>query len=203
MTGRAVDTRERPRPCTTRRANGVLVPDERPALYVYEESTASHTQRGLLGAVGLVPAAAGIVLPHEDTMADPVADRLALTEATESNLEPIFLLYDGGGVASAAVRDVDCAEPLVEFVSDDGIGHRLWALQSGPARQDRCGSAGAPGRDRGWPPPLRQLSAAPGRSARRRKRPRPLGPRAGHAGGRARLRPGGARNPPRGARVSD
>jgi uncharacterized protein (DUF1015 family) len=83
--------------CTDWRALGVLAADPRPALYVYEESSDAHTQRGLLGAVGLTGPDDGIVLPHENTMAEPVADRLALQRSTEANLEPIFLVYDGGG----------------------------------------------------------------------------------------------------------
>ena len=113
------------------RAEGVLRADESAALYVYEmsESIAGETARtrGLVGAVGLTPPEAGIVLPHENTMAGPVADRLALTEATEANLEPIYLVYSGGGAASQAVASGDDRPPLVS-VTVDGVTHRLWAL---------------------------------------------------------------------------
>ena len=67
------------------------------------------------------------MLPHENTMAGPVADRLALTEATEANLEPIYLVYSGGGAASQAVASCDDQPPLVS-VTVDGVTHRLWAL---------------------------------------------------------------------------
>ena len=33
--------------------------------------------------------------PHEDVAPGPVAGRLQLMEATQANLEPIFLLHDG------------------------------------------------------------------------------------------------------------
>jgi uncharacterized protein (DUF1015 family) len=93
------------------RDDGVLRPDDRPALYVYEESADGHVQRGLVGALGLTPAADGIVLPHENTMAGPVADRLALMTAVAADLEPIFLVYDGGGAASRLVAEADRVEP--------------------------------------------------------------------------------------------
>ena len=52
-------------------------------------------------------------------------------EATEANLEPIFLLYDGSSPGAAA-RIVDQAaagrEPLVEALTNDGLRHRLWAI---------------------------------------------------------------------------
>ena len=110
------------------RASGVLVPEAEPALYVYEERSDGHVQRGLVGALGLTPAEDGIVLPHENTMAGPVADRLALMEAVAGDLEPIFLVYDGGGAASRLVAEADEREPLVSVTTPDGIGHRLWAV---------------------------------------------------------------------------
>jgi len=111
------------------RSDGTLALDAQPALYVYEESVAGHTQRGLVGALGLSPPDAGVVLPHENTMAGPVADRLALTEATRANLEPIFLVYDGGGAAAAAVLAAGDREPEVTATTQDGVTHRLWPLR--------------------------------------------------------------------------
>ncbi len=90
-------------------------------------------QRGLIGALRLVPPEAGIVLPHEDVAPGPVAGRLQLMEATQANLEPILLLYDGGsagqrGAATRLVDEVAAGEPLVEAVTPDRVRHRLWAL---------------------------------------------------------------------------
>ena len=110
------------------REQGVLRPDPQPALYVYEEQADGHVQRGLVGAVGLSPAEDGIILPHENTMAGPVADRLALMGAVEADLEPIFLVYDGGGAASRLVAGADGAEPTVDVVTPDGVRHRVWAV---------------------------------------------------------------------------
>jgi uncharacterized protein (DUF1015 family) len=109
------------------RAEGVLVADDTPALYVYEMEEGGSRTRGLVGAVGLTPPEAGIVLPHENTMAGPVADRLALTEATQANLEPIYLVYSGGGAASSAVAAADTEPPLAE-TTVEGVTHRIWAL---------------------------------------------------------------------------
>ena len=126
-------------------ADAILVPDAKPALYVYEQLTASpegsrgHLQRGLIGAVGLVPREAGIILPHEAVAPGPVAGRLALMTATQANLEPIFLLYDGAAAPGAAphapgaaTRILDEAAEkrpaLAEAVTADGTRHRLWAI---------------------------------------------------------------------------
>ncbi|MEU8361775.1 DUF1015 domain-containing protein [Nonomuraea sp. NPDC048882] len=111
-------------------AEGVLVPDEVPALYVYEQSGPDVLQRGLIGDVGLTDPAQRIILPHEDVMPGPVADRLALMSTTQANLEPIFLLYEGdNGTATALVDEVAAKRrPLVTAHTEDGLTHRLWAI---------------------------------------------------------------------------
>jgi uncharacterized protein (DUF1015 family) len=142
-------------------SDAILVPDAGPALYVYEQLAATQDggpgqlQRGLIGAVRLVPRDAGIVRPHEAVAPGPVAGRLQLMEATQANLEPIFLLYDGtaehpgheqgggprrGGhdvaqgavdqsAATRIVTQVACSRPpLAQARTADGIRHRLWAI---------------------------------------------------------------------------
>jgi uncharacterized protein (DUF1015 family) len=129
-------------------ADRILVADARPALYVYEQAIvddaepahANVVQRGLIGRLRLVPPEAGVVLPHEDVSPGPVAGRLQLMEATQANLEPIFLLYDGkepadadhgargASVAAAIVDEAASGPPLVQALTDDGTRHRLWAV---------------------------------------------------------------------------
>ena len=109
------------------RRDGVLTTDERPGLYVYEQAGAVR-QRGLIGALGLREPEERIVLPHEDVQPGPVADRLALMQACEANLEPILLVYDGGGPASEVVELTAAGEPLFAAETSDGIEHRLWPV---------------------------------------------------------------------------
>ena len=113
------------------RADGVLKPDPDDAVYVYEMRAGDHVQRGLVGAVALCDPDQGVILPHENVMAGPVSDRLLLTEATQCNTEPIFLIYAGGGFASAVVADIAAQPPLAEAVTADGVAHRLWSITDG------------------------------------------------------------------------
>lgn len=115
------------------RSSGVLVPDPKPTLYVYEQSSSTHAQRGLLGALALTPPEDGIVLPHENTMSGTVSDRLALYTAVGADLEPIFLLCAGGGAATTSVATASTSPPLLDVLLPDanapeGLRHRLWAV---------------------------------------------------------------------------
>jgi uncharacterized protein (DUF1015 family) len=113
-------------------ASGVLAVDGDPALYVYEHGGPGFVQRGLIGLVAV--GAAGI-LPHEGVMPGLVTGRRELMMATQANLEPIFLVYNGGAGGSdvsETSRLVDLAAdrrpPLFSAITGDGGTHRLWRL---------------------------------------------------------------------------
>ncbi|HEY5834159.1 DUF1015 domain-containing protein [Streptomyces sp.] len=108
---------------------GVLAADPHPALYVYEQRDGDHVQRGIIGALRLSAPEDGIVLPHEDVMPGPVADRAALMRATAANFEPLLLAYrDGEATARVIDRTTADAEPLLSTTTEDGVRHRLWSL---------------------------------------------------------------------------
>jgi uncharacterized protein (DUF1015 family) len=132
---------------------GVLIRDRTPALYLYEQShdwhrpdrhgpdgrgddASSWLQRGIVALVRLGSPESAAILPHEAVMPGPVAGRRELMEATQANLEPIFLIYDGDdphdGNADTATHVIDrvAAEraPLVTITTEDDVTHRLWRL---------------------------------------------------------------------------
>ncbi len=108
---------------------GVLVPDPSPALYVYEQRDGDHLQRGVIGALRLPGPGDDAVLPHEDVMPGPVADRAALMRATGANLEPLLLAYrDGDATARIVERTAARDTPLLTTTTEDGVRHQLWAL---------------------------------------------------------------------------
>jgi uncharacterized protein (DUF1015 family) len=113
------------------RAEGVLAPDDRPALYVYEQRGGEVLQRGLIGALRLD----GPVLPHEGVIPEVVEDRAALMREARANFEPLLLSYRGQGTATGATAVIERTvrtTPLLSTTTEDGFAHRLWAV-SDPA----------------------------------------------------------------------
>ena len=112
-------------------AEGVLRRDSAPCLYVYEETYqlrgARLVQRGVLASVTLDDSGTWVV-PHERTMAAPVADRLRLLEATAVNLSPVFGVYAGGGGPAAVLDDVTATTPALDCADETGVRHRLWPV---------------------------------------------------------------------------
>ncbi|MBP0461825.1 DUF1015 family protein [Streptomyces montanisoli] len=111
-------------------ADGVLAADPEPALYVYEQRGEGAVQRGVIGALALPDAADGVVLPHEDVMAEIVEDRADLMRATASNLEPLLLTYEGDGTTQAVLDRVVRRTPLLATTTEDGYAHKLWSVTS-------------------------------------------------------------------------
>ena len=116
---------------------GVLRQDA-PSLYVYEQRFyGNKRRRGLFARLKLEPWAAGVVLPHEETLSKPKADRLQLLRAVKANVSPVFALYEDSAGELAAVLDGACAGPAAAEARDDaGEDHRLWQLAE-PAVLDR------------------------------------------------------------------
>ncbi|MFI7275233.1 DUF1015 family protein [Streptomyces sp. NPDC049879] len=122
---------------TAWRRAGVLVTEDLPALYVYEQrASGTVVQRGLIGALRLTPPAERTVLPHEDVMPDVVAERAALLRATATNFEPLLLSYRGHAddAAAALVERTAASAPDTSLTTDDGMAHRLWRVTD-PAGQ--------------------------------------------------------------------
>jgi uncharacterized protein (DUF1015 family) len=112
---------------------GILREEDHPALYVYHQTFevegTTHTRKGFVARVRLEPIGQGKIYPHEQTLAGPKADRLALYHATGFQLSPIFGLYpDADGAVQRAIearlRD---RTPLAATDHLD-VENRLWIL---------------------------------------------------------------------------
>ena len=110
------------------RKKGVFVTDPAPSLYVYEYGDMGHAVCGLVGAVELRLPAERVILPHEDVIAGIVADRLAMMTASQANLEPILLVYDGEGETAPWIDAVRAGQPVADVRCADGTYHRLWSM---------------------------------------------------------------------------
>lgn len=116
------------------RKNGVLKRDPNPVLYVMAQdftlpSGERLTRRGVFAAVAAEGYEPRRVRPHEHTHAGPKADRLALMQATATNIESIFLLApDKDRVLARTLSDVAKSEPDAT-AELNGVGIRLWIVR--------------------------------------------------------------------------
>jgi uncharacterized protein (DUF1015 family) len=106
---------------------GVLVRDETPGVWWLEQEFVGpdgvgRSRSGIVASLRAEPYATGAVLPHERTHRGPIAGRLALLRATRTQLEPIFLLYDGDAPVERPPGPPDL----------EVAGSRLWRLEGDP-----------------------------------------------------------------------
>lgn len=119
------------------RREGVLVRDDEPSLTIYRMDFADTAGRprhlvGVLGALDVVDAGAGGVLPHERTTPKASTDRLDLTRATRANLSPVWGLSLAPGLSALLAEHADAVGRLTV----DGVTHRVERLTD-PRRIDQ------------------------------------------------------------------
>jgi uncharacterized protein (DUF1015 family) len=112
------------------RAQGVLSRDQEPRVWVLSQDYTGpdgvrRTRSGLVASLRAEPYERGVVLPHERTHSGPKEGRLRLLRATNTQLEPIFLLYEGD-----AVQVPDRAPDL------ESGGDKLWRVDEAPSFDD-------------------------------------------------------------------
>ena len=119
---------------------GVIVRDERPALWAIEQDYTGpdgqpRQRTGFLARVRVEDYGPGRIRPHERTHPGPKQDRLNLTRATKANLSPIFSLYeDPTGTATAVLANATTTtSPWGEATDDDGTVNRIWRIEDAHA----------------------------------------------------------------------
>ncbi|MGY5080922.1 DUF1015 domain-containing protein [Streptomyces nigrescens] len=107
---------------------GVLVRDERPTLYVYEQRLGERVLlRGLIGALDLPAPGNGAVLAHEDVQPHVVTARAALMNGLEAQPEPLLLTYQSTAEPAARVIDRIAHLPPVATARTGAATHTIRA----------------------------------------------------------------------------
>ncbi len=114
------------------RAQGVLVRDDRPAIYAleqrFEEGGEQRVRHGFLASLELQELGFG-VLPHEQTLPAPGEDRFRLYRAARANTSPIFCLYaDDEGESEAILQQARSGRPNATGTLG-GVENRLWRME--------------------------------------------------------------------------
>ena len=112
---------------------GVLIHEDKPAIYIYEEEFTAYGQRksikGIIARVQLEEFSKGIILPHEFTLSKAKEDRFNLMKATNCNFSQIYALYmDETHTTLKTIDEQSNSTSAFEFTDSDNITHRLWIV---------------------------------------------------------------------------
>ncbi len=110
---------------------GLMKQDSRPMFYIYRQTMDGRDQIGLVGLASVDEYMNGIIKKHELTRADKEADRIRHVDTCDAHPSPVFFTYRHQDEIDATVAKVmRQKDPVYDFVSDDGIGHALWLMDS-------------------------------------------------------------------------
>jgi uncharacterized protein (DUF1015 family) len=121
------DAEQAGRDVTDWRELGVLARETSPGYWFLSQDYVGpdglpRTRSGLVASLRAEPYENGVVLPHERTHSGPKEDRLRLLRATRTQLEPIFLLYEG-----------DPLQPPDRAPDLQSGGDKLWRVADAPS----------------------------------------------------------------------
>lgn len=109
-------------------ARGQYIPDETAMFYIYELVMDGRAQTGIVACASIDDYESGIIMKHENTRADKELDRITHVDTCNAQTGPIFLAYRAQEKIDAVVSRVKETIPEYDFVSEDGIGHRVWLI---------------------------------------------------------------------------
>lgn len=109
-------------------AEGIFVQEAKPCYYLYEQIMNGRGQTGIVACASIDDYSNNIIRKHENTRADKEQDRIRHVDICNMQTGPIFLAYRANAVLREIVEQVRRDTPIYDFVSDDGIGHRVWVI---------------------------------------------------------------------------
>ena len=109
---------------------GWLVKEEKECYYIYAQTMNGKRQYGLVACCHFEDYLEGRIKKHELTRADKEEDRMKHVRAQSANLEPVFFAYPEREDMNAIVSRIIAEAPKYDFVSEDGVGHTLWLVDS-------------------------------------------------------------------------
>ncbi len=130
------------------RSQGVLVRDEKPALYVYHHrfkgiNGEELLRKGFMALVKLEPLEQGTIFPHEETFPTPKQDRLELLRACKAQFNPIFSVFPDPNGDFAQFLHVGDRPPEMRVLDEKGVEHSVWSIAE-PELVQRAASLLAP-----------------------------------------------------------
>ena len=108
---------------------GDFVREAKPCYYIYELTMDGRVQTGIAACASIDDYLSGTIKKHENTRAEKEADRICHVDACNAQTGPIFLAYRVNAVIRDMVNAKKQETPLYDFVSEDGIRHRVFVIE--------------------------------------------------------------------------
>lgn len=121
-------------------ADGIYVTDTGDHYYLYELTMDGRSQTGIVACCSIDDYVNGVIKKHENTREEKELDRIRHVDTVNAQTGPIFLAYRQNTALKEIVAEEKTKPALYDFVSDDGIRHRVWRID-GADRTDAIEAA--------------------------------------------------------------
>ena len=111
------------------KAKGAFIQDETPCCYLYELTMNGRSQTGIVACASIDDYHSQVIKKHENTREEKELDRIRHVDTCNAQTGPIFLAYRSRGEVTALVAQAKQQNPVYEFITPDGIGHRVWVIE--------------------------------------------------------------------------
>ena len=108
--------------------DGSFIRDQKSCYYIYELTMNGRVQTGITACASIDDYLNGVIKKHENTRAEKEADRIHHVDVCNAQTGPIFLAYRSDPVINGIVAQVKEGEPEYDFISEDGIRHRVFVI---------------------------------------------------------------------------
>jgi uncharacterized protein (DUF1015 family) len=108
-------------------AEGVLLREEKPCLYIYRQIREGRSQTGVVACASVDEYLDKTIRIHELTRADKEEDRVRHVDSCNANTGPIFLAYRGRPAIDAIVAGITTQPALYDFTADK-VQQTVWRV---------------------------------------------------------------------------
>lgn len=110
-------------------AEGRFIREAKPCYYLYELVMEGRHQTGIVACESIDDYLNNVLKKHENTRADKEEDRIRHVDTCDMQTGPIFLTYRSNKTLKELIEQIKKDMPVYDFVSEDGIGHRVWVVE--------------------------------------------------------------------------
>jgi len=107
---------------------GDFIREEKRCYYIYELTMNGRSQTGIVACASIDDYKNNVIKKHENTRAEKELDRIHHVDTCSAQTGPIFLAYRADDVINEVIRQVKAGEAEYDFVSEDGIRHRVFVI---------------------------------------------------------------------------
>lgn len=108
--------------------NGTFIKEEKNCYYIYELTMNGRTQTGIAACASIDDYVNEVIKKHENTREEKEIDRIKHVDRCDAQTGPIFLAYRSNEVINEVVAEVKKGEAEYDFISGDGVRHRVFVI---------------------------------------------------------------------------